>query len=122
GIVKYAVVMGGSVPGVSNAGIEPGQLEIDGATLADTFMGKITNWNDPAIAKLNPDAKLPDMAIAVVHRSDGSGTSFNFANYLAATNGEWKEKVGVNTALEWPVGIGAKGNEGVANNVAQTGG
>ena len=122
GLVQFPMVMGGIVPVVNIEGIEPGALVLDGATLADIFLGKITNWNDPAIAKLNPDAKLPDMAIAVVHRSDGSGTTFNFANYLAATNGEWKEKVGVNTALEWPVGIGAKGNEGVANNVAQTGG
>ncbi|MGN6144738.1 MAG: phosphate ABC transporter substrate-binding protein PstS, partial [Mesorhizobium sp.] len=120
GLVQFPMVMGGIVPVVNIEGIEPGALVLDGATLADIFMGKITNWNDPAIAKLNPDAKLPDMAIAVVHRSDGSGTTFNFANYLAATTGEWKEKVGVNTALEWPVGIGAKGNEGVANNVMQS--
>ena len=120
GLVQFPMVMGGIVPVVNIEGVEPGALTLDGATLADIFLGKITNWNDPAIAKLNPDAKLPDLAIAVVHRSDGSGTTFNFANYLAATNPEWKEKVGVNTALEWPVGIGAKGNEGVANNVAQT--
>lgn len=122
GLVQFPMVMGGIVPVVNIEGVEPGSLVLDGATLADIFMGKITNWNDPAIAKLNPDAKLPDLAIAVVHRSDGSGTTFNFANYLAATNAEWKGKVGVNTALEWPVGIGAKGNEGVANNVSQTGG
>jgi phosphate transport system substrate-binding protein len=122
GLVQFPMVMGGIVPVVNIEGIEPGSLVLDGGTLADIFLGKITNWNDPAIAKLNPDAKLPDMAIAVVHRSDGSGTTFNFANYLAATNAEWKDKVGVNTALEWPVGIGAKGNEGVANNVSQTGG
>ena len=120
GLVQFPVVMGGIVPVVNIEGVEPGSLVLDGATLADIFLGKITNWNDEAIAKLNPDAKLPDLAIAVVHRSDGSGTTFNFANYLAATNGEWKDKVGVATALEWPVGIGAKGNEGVANNVAQT--
>jgi phosphate transport system substrate-binding protein len=122
GLVQFPMVMGGIVPVVNIEGVEPGSLVLDGATLADIFLGKIANWNDPAIARLNPDAKLPDMAIAVVHRSDGSGTTFNFANYLAATNVEWNDKVGVNTALEWPVGIGAKGNEGVANNVSQTGG
>ena len=94
----------------------------DGQTLADIFLGKIANWNDEAIKKLNPDVTLPDQAIAVVHRSDGSGTTFNFSYYLAEVNADWKDKVGVNTALEWPVGIGAKGNEGVANNVSQTGG
>ncbi|MBN9073760.1 MAG: phosphate ABC transporter substrate-binding protein PstS [Rhizobiales bacterium] len=120
GLAQFPMVMGGIVPVVNLEGIEPGQLVLDGATLADIFAGKIANWNDAAIQKLNPDAKLPDMAIAVVHRSDGSGTTFNFSTFLAETSAEWKEKVGVNTALEWPVGIGAKGNEGVANNVAQT--
>ncbi|TIU03959.1 MAG: phosphate ABC transporter substrate-binding protein PstS, partial [Mesorhizobium sp.] len=103
-------------------GVKPGELVLDGPTLADIFVGEITNWNDEAIKKLNPDVKLPDQAIAVVHRSDGSGTTFNFSYYLAEVSADWKSKVGVNTALEWPVGIGAKGNEGVANNVAQTGG
>jgi phosphate transport system substrate-binding protein len=93
---------------------------LDGPTLANIFLGAITKWDDPAIAKLNPKAKLPSMAIAVVHRSDGSGTTFNFTNYLAKVSEDWKSKVGSDAAVEWPVGIGAKGNEGVANNVAQT--
>ncbi|UCI08704.1 phosphate ABC transporter substrate-binding protein PstS [Mesorhizobium sp. B1-1-8] len=122
GLAQFPMVMGGIVPVVNLAGIKPGELVLDGPTLADIFVGKITNWNDPAIKKLNPKVKLPDQAIAVVHRSDGSGTTFNFSYYLADVNADWKSKVGVNTALEWPVGIGAKGNEGVANNVSQTGG
>src|SRR5699024_5484771 len=84
------------------------------------FLGDIKKWNDPAIARLNPNAKLPDQAIAIVHRSDGSGTTFNFVYYLAEVSPEWKSKVGVNTSVQWPAGIGAKGNEGVANNVANT--
>ncbi|PTE09000.1 phosphate ABC transporter substrate-binding protein PstS [Mesorhizobium helmanticense] len=122
GLVQFPMVMGGIVPVVNLEGIKPGELVLDGTTLADIFLGKITQWDDDAIKKLNPDAKLPSQAIAVVHRSDGSGTTFNFAYYLADVNADWKANVGVNTALEWPVGIGAKGNEGVANNVAQTGG
>ncbi|TIW79323.1 MAG: phosphate ABC transporter substrate-binding protein PstS, partial [Mesorhizobium sp.] len=117
GLAQFPMVMGGIVPVVNL-----GELVLDGPTLADIFSGKITNWNDEAIKKLNPDVKLPDQAIAVVHRSDGSGTTFNFSYYLADVSADWKSKVGVNTALEWPVGIGAKGNEGVANNVSQTGG
>ena len=92
---------------------------LDGPTLAKIFLGEIKNWNDPAIKKLNPNAKLPAQAIAVVHRSDGSGTTFIFTDYLSKVSADWKSKVGANTAVEWPVGIGAKGNEGVANNVAQ---
>ncbi|CAM5607496.1 Phosphate-binding protein PstS [Aquamicrobium terrae] len=122
GLAQFPMVMGGIVPVVNLEGVKPGELVLDGTTLADIFQGKIANWNDEAIQKLNPDVKLPDQAIAVVHRSDGSGTTFNFSYYLAEVNADWKDKVGVNTALEWPVGIGAKGNEGVANNVAQTGG
>ncbi|TPK77273.1 phosphate ABC transporter substrate-binding protein PstS [Mesorhizobium sp. B2-4-12] len=122
GLAQFPMVMGGIVPVVNLKGIKPGELVLDGTTLADIFLGKITNWNDEAIKKLNPKAKLPDQAIAVVHRSDGSGTTFNFSYYLADVNADWKSKVGVNSALEWPVGIGAKGNEGVANNVSQTGG
>ncbi|MDW6022027.1 phosphate ABC transporter substrate-binding protein PstS [Mesorhizobium sp. BAC0120] len=120
GLAQFPMVMGGIVPVVNLEGIKPGELVLDGPTLADIFQGKITTWNDAAIQKLNPDVKLPDTAIAVVHRSDGSGTTFNFSYYLADVSADWKDKVGVNTALEWPVGIGAKGNEGVANNVAQT--
>src|SRR5262245_25750938 len=120
GLVQFPMVMGGIVPVVNVEGIKPGDLVIDGPTLAKIFMGEIKTWNDPAIAKLNPSAKLPSQAIAVVHRSDGSGTTYNFAYYLAQVSPEWKSKVGFNTSVEWPVGIGAKGNEGVANNVAQT--
>jgi phosphate transport system substrate-binding protein len=93
---------------------------LDGPTLAKIFLGEIKTWDDPAIKALNPTAKLPATAIAVVHRSDGSGTTFNFTDYLSKISPDWKAKVGSNTAVEWPIGIGAKGNEGVANNVAQT--
>jgi phosphate transport system substrate-binding protein len=112
--------MGGIVPVINVEGIKPGDLTLDGPTLAKIFLAEIKSWDDPAIAKLNPDVKLPKQAIAIVHRSDGSGTTFNFAYYLAEVNADWKSKVGVNTALQWPAGIGAKGNEGVANNVANT--
>jgi phosphate transport system substrate-binding protein len=122
GLAQFPMVMGGIVPVVNIEGVKPGELVLDGQTLADIFQGKITSWDDEAIKKLNPDAALPSQAIAVVHRSDGSGTTFNFATYLADVSADWKDNVGVATALEWPVGIGAKGNEGVANNVAQTGG
>jgi phosphate transport system substrate-binding protein len=120
GLIQFPMVLGGIVPVVNVEGIKPGDLVIDGPTLAKIFMGEIKTWNDPAIAKLNPSVKLPSQAIAVVHRSDGSGTTYNFAYYLAQVSPEWKSKVGFNTSVEWPVGIGAKGNEGVANNVAQT--
>lgn len=120
GLAQFPMVMGGIVPVVNLAGIKPGQLVFDGTTLANVFLGKIAKWNDPAIQKLNPNAKLPAAAIAVVHRSDGSGTTFNFTYYLSAVSAEWKSNVGTEKAVEWPVGIGAKGNEGVANNVAQT--
>ena len=114
------MVMGGIVPVVNLEGIKPGELVLDGPTLADIFLGKITNGTTRRSRSSIPSVKLPDQAIAVVHRSDGSGTTFNFTYYLADVSPDWKSKVGVNTALEWPVGIGAKGNEGVANNVAQT--
>jgi phosphate transport system substrate-binding protein len=114
------MVMGGIVPVVNLDGVKPGDLALDGATLAKIFMGEIKTWDDAAIKALNPNAKLPSSAIAVVHRSDGSGTTFNFTNYLSKVSSDWKSKVGENTAVEWPVGIGAKGNEGVANNVANT--
>ncbi|RWX77324.1 phosphate ABC transporter substrate-binding protein PstS [Neorhizobium lilium] len=122
GLAQFPMVMGGIVPVVNLEGIKPGELVLDGKTLADIFQGKVTSWDDEAIKKLNPSAKLPKKAIAVVHRSDGSGTTYNFSYYLGETSPEWKEKVGVNSALEWPVGIGAKGNEGVANNVTQADG
>src|SRR5256884_4151174 len=120
GLVQFPMVMGGIVPVINLDGISPGDLVLDGPTLAKIFLGEIKTWDDAAIKKLNPSAKLPSTAIAVVHRSDGSGTTFNFAYYLAQVSPEWKSKVGFNTSVEWPVGIGAKGNEGVANNVAQT--
>ena len=120
GLVQFPMVMGGIVPVVNLDGVKPGDLVIDGPTLAKIFLGEIKTWDDPAIKKLNPSAKLPSTAIAVVHRSDGSGTTFNFAYYLAQVSDEWKSKVGFNTSVEWPVGIGAKGNEGVSNNVGQT--
>jgi phosphate transport system substrate-binding protein len=120
GLAQFPAVMGGIVPVVNLEGIKPDELVLDGATLAKIFLDDIKSWDDPAIAKLNPSAKLPKQAIAIVHRSDGSGTTYNFAYYLAEVSPDWKSKVGVNTALQWPAGIGAKGNEGVANNVAQT--
>src|SRR5215218_9475699 len=120
GLVQFPMVMGGIVPVVNLDGVQPGGLTLDGPTLAKIFLGEIKTWNDPALQKLNPDAKLPSSAIAVVHRSDGSGTTFNFTDYLSKVSPEWKSKVGANTSVEWPVGIGAKGNEGVANNVAKT--
>jgi phosphate transport system substrate-binding protein len=112
--------MGAIVPVANLDGINPGDLVIDGPTLAKIFLGEIKSWDDAAIKALNPNAKLPAQAIAVVHRSDGSGTTFNFAYYLGQVSPDWKSKVGANTSVEWPVGIGAKGNEGVSNNVAQT--
>ena len=120
GLAQFPMVMGGIVPVVNLDGVKPGDLVIDGPTLAKIFLGEITKWNDPLIAKLNGSVKLPDQAIALVHRSDGSGTTFNFTYYLSDVNADWKSKVGTNTAVQWPAGIGAKGNEGVANNVANT--
>jgi phosphate transport system substrate-binding protein len=120
GLIQFPTVIGGNVPVANLDGVKSGDLKLDGATLANIFLGKIKNWNDPAIGKLNPQAKLPSQAIVVVHRSDGSGTTFIWTDYLSKVSPEWKEKVGANTAVEWPVGIGAKGNEGVANNVSQT--
>ncbi len=120
GLAQFPMVMGAIVPVVNLDGVNAGDLAIDGPTLAKIFLGEIKTWDDPAIKKLNPNAKLPSTAIAVVHRSDGSGTTFNFAYYLAQVSPDWKSKVGFNTSVEWPVGIGAKGNEGVSNNVTQT--
>ena len=120
GLAQFPMVMGGIVPVINLDGVKPGELTIDGPTLAKIFLGDIKAWDDPAIRKLNPDVKLPSQAIAIVHRSDGSGTTFNFAYYLAEVSADWKSKVGVNTSVQWPSGIGAKGNEGVANNVANT--
>jgi phosphate transport system substrate-binding protein len=120
GLVQFPMVMGGIVPVINVEGIKPGEIVIDGPTMAKIFMGEVTKWDDAALKKLNPDVKLPSKAIAVVHRSDGSGTTYNFTNYLSKVSPEWEEKVGSEKAVEWPVGIGAKGNEGVANNVGNT--
>jgi phosphate transport system substrate-binding protein len=120
GLAQFPMVMGGIVPVVNLEGIKPGELVIDGPTLAKLFLGEIKMWDDATLKKLNPHAKLPHQAIAVVHRSDGSGTTFNFTFYLEDVSGDWKSKVGHSTSVQWPVGIGAKGNEGVANNVGNT--
>ena len=120
GLVQWPMVMGAIVPVVNLEGVKPGELVLDGEMLADIYLGKITKWDDPAIKKLNANVKLPSDAIAVVRRSDGSGTTFNFTDYLSKASADWKSKVGSNTAVEWPVGVGAKGNEGVAGNVGQT--
>ena len=120
GLVQFPMVMGGIVPVLNLDGVSQGSLVLDGPTLAKIFLGQVKSWDDAAIKALNPGMTLPRQAIAVVHRSDGSGTTFNFTDYLAKVSADWKSKVGSATAVEWPVGIGAKGNEGVANNVAQT--
>lgn len=117
---QFPLVIGGIVPVVNIEGIKPGELKFTGAILADIYLGKLKMWNDPAIAKANPEVKLPNAAITVVHRSDGSGTTFNWVNYLSKVSPEWKDKVGEGTAVEWPVGVGGKGNEGVAAFVNQT--
>ena len=120
GLEQFPMVMGGIVPVVNLDGVKSDDLVIDGKTLADIFMGKITKWNDPAIVALNAKVKLPDLDIAVVHRADGSGTTFNFTNYLSKVSPDWQSKIGEAPSVEWPVGIGAKGNDGVANTVAGT--
>ncbi|MGA7577770.1 MAG: phosphate ABC transporter substrate-binding protein PstS [Desulfobaccales bacterium] len=117
GLVQWPMVMGGEVMGVNIQGIGPGVMKLDGPVIADIYLGKITKWDDPAIAKLNPGLKLPSQAITVVHRSDGSGTTFIFTTYLSMISPEWKQKVGADTSVQWPVGIGGKGNEGVAGQV-----
>jgi len=120
GLEQWPMVMGGIVPVVNLDGVKPGDLVIDGPTLAKIYLGTITNWNDPAIKALNPKVNLPDLAIAVIHRADGSGTTFNFTDYLSKVSPDWQAKVGEAASVEWPTGIGAKGNDGVANNVAGT--
>jgi phosphate transport system substrate-binding protein len=114
GLVQFPTVIGGVVPVVNVKGIQPGQLKLTGQVLGDIYLGKITKWNDAALAALNPGVSLPDEAIAVVRRADGSGTSFLFTNYLSKANADWKAKVGEGTAVNWPTGSGGKGNEGVA--------
>lgn len=122
GLAQFPVIIGGIVPVVNVPGVKPGQIVLDGSTLANIYLGKIVRWDDPAIKKLNPGTNLPSKGIAVVHRSDGSGTTFNFATYLSRVSPEWKSNVGADTSIEWPTGIGAKGNEGVAGNVSQVAG
>jgi phosphate transport system substrate-binding protein len=114
GLVQFPTVIGGVVPVINVAGVAPGSLKLTGAVLGDIFLGKITKWNDPAITGLNAGVALPDAAIAVVRRADGSGTTFIFTNYLSKVNAEWKSKVGEGTAVNWPSGAGGKGNEGVS--------
>jgi phosphate transport system substrate-binding protein len=115
-------VIGGIVPVVNIRGVAPGQLTLDGPILAAIFQGKVSRWDDAAIKKLNPGINLPGQAIVVVHRSDGSGTTYQFATYLGRVSADWKNNIGADTAIDWPTGIGAKGNEGVAGNVAQISG
>ena len=120
GLVQFPTVIGGNVVVVNLDGVGPGELELDGATIADIYAGKITKWNDARIAKQNPKVKLPDTAITVVRRSDGSGTTYVFTKFLSEVSADWAKNVGSGTAVEWPVGVGAKGNDGVAGNVKMT--
>src|SRR5829696_5941660 len=120
GMIQWPQAMGALVPVVNLEGIKPGELVFSGELLGDIYLGKIKKWDDPAIAKLNPKVKLPSDAITVVRRSDGSGTTFIWTDFLSKSNAEWKAKAGTGTAVEWPTGVGAKGNEGVAGNVSQT--
>jgi phosphate transport system substrate-binding protein len=119
GLGQFPSAIGGVVPVVNLEGVEPGKLRLTGPLVADIFLGKVAKWNDSAIAAANPGVKLPDSKITVVHRSDGSGTTFNFVNYLAKISPEWKTKVGEGTSVNWPTGVGGKGNEGVAAYVKQ---
>ena len=119
GLAQWPMIMGAIVPVVNIDGVKAGDMVLDGETLAKIYLGTITKWDDPAIKKLNPKLNLPSAAISVVHRADGSGTTFNFTDYLSKVSPEWKSKVGSDTAVEWPVGVGAKGNEGVSGNIAQ---
>jgi phosphate transport system substrate-binding protein len=122
GLMQFPMVMGGIVPIINVEGVKPGELVLDGPTLAGIFLGTITKWDDAAITALNPKVKLPSTPIVVAHRSDGSGTTFNFTDYLDKNSPEFKDKVGSDTAVEWPIGVGAKGSEGIANTVKQTAG
>jgi phosphate transport system substrate-binding protein len=119
GLAQFPIVVGGVVPVVNISGVEPGKLRLTGPVLADIYAGKIKNWNDPVIARLNPGTALPAAAITVVHRSDGSGTSFNFTHYLSQVSTTWKSGPGEGKSVSWPTGVGGKGNEGVAGYVRQ---
>jgi phosphate transport system substrate-binding protein len=114
GMIQFPTVIGGVVPVVNLPTVKPGEMRLTGAVLGDIYLGKITKWNDKAITALNPSVNLPNLDIAVVRRADGSGTTFIFTNYLSKVNAEWKAKVGEGTAVQWPLGLGGKGNEGVA--------
>lgn len=114
GLMQFPTVIGGVVPVVNLKGVNPGQLRLTGRVLGDIYLGKINKWNDKAVASLNPGVQLPDQAIGVVRRADGSGTTFIFTNYLSKVNGEWKQKAGEGQTVQWPTGLGGKGNEGVA--------
>jgi phosphate transport system substrate-binding protein len=120
GLYQFPTVVGGVVPVVNIPGVAPGALKLNGTVLADIFLGEIKRWNDPRIAQLNPGLRLPGLPVTVVHRSDGSGTSFLFTTYLSMKNSAWAAKVGGNDSVEWPVGQGGKGNDGVAAFVKQT--
>lgn len=120
GLVQFPLVMGGIVPVLNLEGIKPGEIKFNGALLADIFLGKVKKWNDPAIVALNPAQNLPATAIRVVHRIDGSGTTFNWTNYLSKVSPTWQAKVGAGIAVDWPIGAGGKGNEGVTALVQQT--
>ena len=122
GLVQFPMVMGGIVPIINIDGVKPGALVLDAPTLAGIFQGKITKWDDAAIKALNPSLTLPSAPIVVVHRADGSGTTFNFTDYLGKGSKDWADNIGSDTAVEWPVGVGAKGSDGVANTVKQTAG
>src|SRR3979490_785584 len=122
GLLQFPMIIGGVVPVVNIKGIQGGQLHLDGATVASIYLGDITQWNDPKIKSLNPKLALPSTAIAPVYRSDGSGTNFLFSDYLSKTSAKFQSSIGANTSVQWPVGIGAKGNEGVANMTTQTDG
>jgi phosphate transport system substrate-binding protein len=122
GLIQFPMIIGGVVPVVNIKGVSPGQLHLDGATIASIYLGEITQWNDAAIKKLNPKLTLPTTAIAPVYRSDGSGTNFLFSDYLSKASPKFQSSIGANTSVQWPAGIGAKGNEGVANMTTQTDG
>jgi len=122
GLIQFPMIMGGVVPVVHIEGIELGQLKLDGKTLTNLFLGNITKWNDPAISALNPDLNLPNKDVTIVHRADGSGTTWIFTHFLSKVSDEWKKKVGAGKAVSWPVGIGGKGNEGVASYVQRVDG
>jgi len=122
GLLQFPMIIGGVVPVVHVSGIGPGQMHLDGATIAEIYMGDITKWDDPKIKKLNPSLKLPSTAIAPIYRSDGSGTNFLFTDFLSKSSPKFSSSIGENTSVQWPIGIGAKGNEGVANMTTQTDG